>query len=729
MHAKRRRNGPGSAWVLPLGLLAAAPALAVTTIDAQADLAVTAEGRVVLVDVLANDPGTTPGSALSIHTRPANGTARVVKGRLEYTPAPGFQGRDSFSYLVKGVRSLGTATVTVDVGRALVLRGKVTDGPIANAEVQASVDGHVFTTQADADGNYGLEIIGVDGGMVTLGAQGSGDQAIVNFVSIVGGFDRLASEAGDDGELSRDENNQVQVTNVSTAQAYLMEVAAGGVPITDDAALEVAREAIDNGQLLTASAAIKLAVDGGFPLPEGTTDTLALLSNPGALEGFLTEVEEQAPGALAETINEIASDPNLTVPMAADDMVGTYTLVHDLGVPGTVNTGYIQGSRMTLDAGSGGEMVGPSPNHDPSVTWSFDEASGRAVVVPNSPFVLVSYEIIDGIGQVRRFDVTSRYEVAKLFEGNGRDTLAVTTTTDYSYPDNPGIPGGSRTGTATNIGIRDGAGSWPFTTGEIAGTTRSMAISDTAYANSNYNGSELFTFAADGTGSRADGPAFDWDIDEAGRLRVVYGDGSTGAYARVSSDGRGAEGLAFDWTSANGNRSAMLQISALADGFTFDAGTAQADWMSGQSISRTAYLASDTGFHILLRAGYLGWTLSLSESGMWPVPAGWTVQGGVMDLTMYRNGSNEPVHWCQVGVDGCYINMVRRWRPVASDGNRIHVIEEFLWDIDGDGDLDVTNQRGNFYDSGIAVPFAPPRLDVPKAVARPATKPDTRSGR
>lgn len=729
MNRNPRRTAAGARWLLPIGLLAVTPALAVTRLPAQPDQALTATGRNIVIDVTANDAaGARP--AVSIHKRPAHGTAAVVGGRISYTPDPGFTGRDTFEYLVKGVRSLGTATVTVDVGRALVLRGKVTDSPIVEAAVQATVDGNVFNTQADAEGNYAIEVIGLDGGMVTLAAQGNGSQAMASFNSVVGGFDRLVAEAGADGELAREENNQVQVTNLSTAQAYLMQEAMGGVPITDDAALEVAREAIDNGRLLAAAAAIQLAVDGGFELPEGVTDTLSLLNTPGALDGFVDGVEALVPGALAAAMNAIVSDPDLTVPTSVDDLIGTYTLAYDLGVPGTVNTGYIQGERLTLAEDGTGELVLPAPSADPGITWTLDPETGRAVVIPDNAPVQISYQVVEGYGQIQRASVTSRYEFALLFQGSGRDTLAMTRTTDYWYPENPEVPGGQNVGTSTVLGLRDGAGTMAFDAAELAGTTRGMAISDTPYFSNNFNGAELFSFSSDHTGQRADGIGFTWDVDASGRLQVDYGDGSSATYARVSSDGRGAEGLALDWTSSSGMRSASLQLSAVAEDFTFDAANAQADWLSGQNVSRTAYLPENTGFHVLLREQGLGWTLSLGEGFQSVVPGSWTVPGGRMEFSQYRDGDT-PVNRCEPHMSNCYLYQTRRWRPVAADGNRVYVIEEFLWDTDGDGVPEVQNQRSNFYDSGHPVPFTAPRAPVRKALPAPASpgKPALRTGR
>lgn len=698
----------GRAITLALGLAAALPvgAQGRPANGAEADAAITAQGRAITIDVLANDAERGADVRVAIVSRPANGSAVVQGGLVRYTPRPGFVGTDRFEYMAAGRRRAGFATVTVDVGRALVLRGRVTDGPIANAEVDASLGDHVFATQADANGDYSLEVIAVGGGgMLTVGAQGVGDQSAANFVSVAGEFDRLVQEAGEDGVLTRDENNQVQVTNVSTAQAYLMQVANGGAPVTTDAALVAARESVDNAQLLRLAGAIKLVVDGGHSLPEGTGDTLALISDPAALEGFLAAVEAEQPGALAETMNAIAGDPNLTTPSTAADFVGGTTLVFELGRPGTISTGYISGHRMELNADGTGAYVMNAPNADPSVSWTFED--GRAVIIPNSPAVQLSFPFIEGKGQVRQLSTTSRYEISRLYAGeNGRDSLAVTTTVHLSYPDNPELPPETRVGTATNFGIRD-SGLLGFAAAEVAGTTRSLYISDTPYRDSNFSGAALHTFAADGTGSRADGRAFTWTVNGQGRLLVAYPDGTSASYARLNDDGRKGEGIAADWRSGDGRRSAAQSLSMVRDpaaGFTTDG--AQRDWQSGFYLSRTTATPDNTDFWIALGAAQQGWVVSYGPGGPFVTRVGWNVVDGVMDAPYYRNGSNQPVHFCQLGVNGCYLWMQRRWTPVAADGDRIYVLEEFLRDIDGDGDLDVFNQRNNFYEAGIAPDFA-----------------------
>ena len=621
-----------------------------------------------------------------------------------YTPAAGYTGSDSLQYTAKGTAGTGIGTVRIQVGQALVLQGKITDSPIANALVTATVGGFHFSTTADADGNYSLPIVGLGDPMVTMAAQGTGAQSAASFLSVLGEFDRLQSEAGD-STLTRDENNQVQVTNVSTAQAYLLQVANGGAPVTDDEQLVTAREGLANGDLLNMAAAIKLVVDAGYALPAGVTDTLALISDPSALATFTQAVNADDPDAFGNAINEIAADPDLTVPSAAGDMLGTYTLVFDLGTPGTVSNGYIQGARLTLNADGTGSYVRAAPNLDPSVTWTFE--NGRAVIVPNAPVVNTSYEFVGGV-QVRRLSSETRIELSKLFDGNGRDTLAVTSTETISYPDNPGIPGGTRTGTGTNIGIRDEQGIVPIEPADLVGTTRAVWVGDTPYANSNFTGMDLFTFSAGGAGQRSSGATFNWTVDGLGRLQVAFANGAQASYAQAQrrrSQGRGCRrGMAYQ------RRRAQRRHVDVGGG----------RWRAVHHRQRRAAVALGLQRQPLqarrprlLRgpgAEYSrGWAVSYDYNASTSASTrlGWSVTNGVLDAVSYRDGANQPVHFCTVGVNGCYIFQVRRWRPVAADENRAYVIEEFLWDTDLDGDLDVTNQRANFYDASVAPAFAP----------------------
>ena len=81
---------------------------------AQDDRAVVAGGMTsVLVDVLRNDGELGPGLRILKAFKPAHGSVSVENGRIRYTPAPGFQGSDSFKYMAQAEKSQpGQATVS-----------------------------------------------------------------------------------------------------------------------------------------------------------------------------------------------------------------------------------------------------------------------------------------------------------------------------------------------------------------------------------------------------------------------------------------------------------------------------------------------------------------------------------------------------------------------------------------------------------------------------------------
>jgi hypothetical protein len=655
------------------------------------DRAITAQGRAVLIDVRANDAGITGLRGMKIRSRPAHGTASVVGGQIRYVPAAGFRGRDRFTYIVSGSSGTGTATVFVEVGDTLVLQGRVVDSPIANALVTASVGGHDFSAQANANGDYSVEIIALDSNMVSMDARGVGAQSFVRLVSTVGDFDRIAEEAGGDRVLTRQENNQVQVTNLSTAQTRLLTAANGGSPVLDDVQLAVARESIDNGQLLQQAAAIKLVVDGGYPLPEGTTDTLALISVPTTLSQFIAEVNADDPAALANAIQEVVEDPELRVPVDSASLVGSYALIGDFGPPDALNVRLVQGAQLTLAANGTGSYASFRPNPQPSVTWSFD--GGVADITPTNPMIVEFFPFVQGV-QVRALSRDLRYRMSKLFAGEGRDTLSLTTTSEITYPDNPELQGFTQTGTTTLVGVRDEGGIEPLTAAEIMGS-RSLRVpaSLTPLPPSTLGGgSEIFTFFANGTGQRADGAPTTWSIDALGRLQLTLNNGDNATFRRVKRDGLGGEGMLGDWVTNGNERSAAFAVSAVSNGFVFDQANAERSWRSGFVLGNATIQVQDDFAFVLDPAG-----IAFQRSNI-TVPMGWSFSNGAVDINAYRNGSNQPVHFCQVGVNGCRIAVTRRWRAIGRGGDRVYVMEEFFQDLDNNGTLDLSIRRTNYYD-------------------------------
>ncbi|HEU4814307.1 MAG TPA: Ig-like domain-containing protein [Xanthomonadaceae bacterium] len=689
--------------VLAAGLALCLPAFgkgAPTPHAPMPDEAVTSVAMPVAIDVLANDTLGSGKAMVSLASQPAHGKARVVGTHVVYQPEAGFEGSDSFEYRIVGSGRPEAARVSVDIGVAFTIEGAVVDAPIPFAEVRATIGGRSYLTTANADGEYRLSLIGTGDDMVVLGARGGADQAAVNFLSILGQFDRLRAEAGD-GVLDRTENNQVQVTHVSTAEAFLLQAASPG-EIATDAELQAARDALDMGALLQMAAAIKLVVDEGFPLPAGVDDTLEMISNPGAFQQFVAEAEATSPGALEEASQATLADPAVTPPATAADYVGEYTLINEIGAPGTIRVGIGQGERLELAADGTGRYLNTALNGDPSLAWTF--SGNEAVAVFNNPVTFTSYPNIQGYGQVRQLVTQNQVSVTRLVDGGGRDIFGVSYQSHVSYPDNPELGEFDTAYSGSMMAIHDGAAGNPFLSTEFP-ALRTLPVVRPAHINA--SGYALMDFAADGTGLRDDGVAFGWTLDADGRVLVEYANGSWSRYTRLATDGGKADGViaVHEW---NGMMLAEWSISNVFDGsLSFDAANLADSWRSGFDLSQAAYEPNLLGLYLVLdpdgsavmASRYAGDPNTYRTHQTWR----YNPDAGSMESTLYFNNTGW-VPSCTPPVNGCFVAVQRRWHPLAVDGNRIFVIEELAWDADGDLDLDVRHQRGNFYDRE-AAPF------------------------
>ncbi|WP_041523728.1 tandem-95 repeat protein [Gilvimarinus agarilyticus] len=138
------------------------------------DVVATDEDNLVSINVAANDTDVDTGdnpdvSTLAIATAPANGTAVVNNGLIDYTPDADYAGSDSFTYTIED--SNGTvsnaATVTVSVIG-------VNDVPVAVADPASvdeddSVEVDVLANDSDIDGSLDVTTVAI----VNDGAHGT----------------------------------------------------------------------------------------------------------------------------------------------------------------------------------------------------------------------------------------------------------------------------------------------------------------------------------------------------------------------------------------------------------------------------------------------------------------------------------------------------------------------------------------------------------------------------
>ena len=178
---------------------------------------------------------------------------------LVYTPNPGFFGDDGLKYRLVNTNAdqvsvNSGAAVALKVEAALALQGVVSDGPIANAKVVATLGTQTFSTDADAQGRYSLPVrTSRPTDFLSLVATGVGVQSTVVLSSLVGEAAGLAAQAKD-GQLSSDTSPALQVSHLTAAMTGLL-AQAGPLPATD-VALADAMQQLNTEDLLDAAALV-----------------------------------------------------------------------------------------------------------------------------------------------------------------------------------------------------------------------------------------------------------------------------------------------------------------------------------------------------------------------------------------------------------------------------------------------------------------------------------------
>ncbi|MEM7052912.1 MAG: Ig-like domain-containing protein, partial [Pseudomonadota bacterium] len=222
-------------------------------------------GSDVFIDVLSNDSDP-DGDALTVTsvTQPASGS--VVNGGdfVTYTPAPGFQGEDSFTYTVSDGTETATATVTVTVAN---------DPPVANADSTSTESGvpvliDVLANDSDPNGDA-LSLVAVS-------------PANGGTTSIVGDQVRFEPEVGFTGTASFTYTVQDAGGAEVTGQVTVIVTAPNNPPVAQDDLLAT--------DLTSIAFADVLANDSD---PDGDPLVITeLLNLPGADVAIITVTED-----------------------------------------------------------------------------------------------------------------------------------------------------------------------------------------------------------------------------------------------------------------------------------------------------------------------------------------------------------------------------------------------------------------------------------------------------
>jgi hypothetical protein len=325
---------------------------------------------------------------------------------------------------------------------SVTLNGLVTDGPIANANVSIEVGGETITTTADENGAYSATVsIDDDLGdsLVTATATGPEENSIIKLKSLLGSANQLVAIAGEDGRLGADELFSVNVTNVSTANVIVLEIANDGVIQTLEQ-LADAEVASDSSLILPFATAIKLVIDyaaanPSLALPEGVLNTLELVSNAEIASAYLSNAQTNAPEIYQEAQDAILNDENLVNSnIDADAIVGTFYLISPEGTFGG-------GRQLNFEASGMGQDITiiQSGQESGSQSFTWENTTDGVLATYVDPLVFVSFpfdpEYGDPLsGQIEQNTKTVSANYKVIAESANSLQLGIQYTTLSSYP-------------------------------------------------------------------------------------------------------------------------------------------------------------------------------------------------------------------------------------------------------------------------------------------------------
>jgi hypothetical protein len=607
----------------------------------------------------------------------------------------------------------------------------VTDAPIPNAVVTATVGTKTFTATADANGVYSLAVE-IDeanvGDFVTLNARGAGDQSFVEFTSLAGSFQALAQAAGNDATLSSDENFSTQITNVSTAEAVLLQDANGGQPVESDALLASLGGKLDGQDVLDLAATIKLLVDDSddYPMPTGATSILALASDADARQQLIDDVSEKDPTAFSAAQKAIAADPSLSHALSAAD-VKDFTsamLSTDAGFSFNYTN---RAANYTFETdGTGFVSTG---SFDAPMTWKIEGSTLHITYV--QPVETVSYDTENcvgggGVRQVQAHYFTQDVTLAFLSER----TVATTEASHIIYADCASLAARDVTTTHARTILTE-ADALPIEIAELRDSTHTIYVFDNATQRVMADVADL---KADGTGTtRLTNQSFTWALDDTGHfVTATFNDGTVAEYRSLREIDAVTSDLIYEIRTPGGSVYTDIGASVYADpDYSVDF-TAQdvpgrfyqfgiGDETSSDARLKGFRLRFDddgTGAHEVDYVDTNGNVVTEDETVQPGYALRWTLENGTV-VVRRTFDSVTGAKACVYGTANCVLFDERRILPIAADGARIYWVEKRRLDFSGLKANTPSNNLVRFYDyeplTGAAVQSA---AGAPRAVTR-----------
>ena len=393
----------------------------------------------------------------------------------------------------------------------LTISGLATDSPITNGEISVNVAGRDITIDvtADENGNYSVDLLLDDSeatSFISIIAHGVAEQANAGLITLLGTAGQLSAKAGEDNILTQNENFAVNVTNITTAQYALAKLANDGENITSDAELETLTQSLNYDEVLTLATAIKVAIDKAannpnLALPEGITDTLALVENIAATQEYVQGVINEP--EFAEAQEEIFEDENLIDTSSVWNVPDVYYVLPQ----GSLSSG------MTLrfnEDGTGTEGAY-------SFTWEQANGEINANIIEDETIeVSEGFEsrLVNGeMVQIRAHYIFIDFSVKRLSSGDNTDIILYKSTQVIHFPDGE-VADETKHNSSTNSAVKNN--------GVIDIMHTGAGIAYLPFNDENPDNSSIVTFRADEFILNADGTAhatvnnmdFTWEVED-----------------------------------------------------------------------------------------------------------------------------------------------------------------------------------------------------------------------
>ena len=332
-----------------------------------------------------------------------------------------------------GATAAADVNVTISANiLSFTVSGLVTVSPVADANVEFKIDDQSFTTTADANGLYSI-LIAIDDSyldkIIEAIATGPEANSPLKLVSLLGSVEDIIQAAGADGILTKDELFDVNITNITTALAVLLEQANGNQSIIDKSVYLQAENELNADSLLPYAIAIKLILDFSvnqptLALPNGFSDTYSFLKDQQQIGAYLNVVFSNFVTEYNQALNELLADNeiiNPSIETAGIPLANDYYFTNP-----TKSIFPLKYSQLTLNDDGTGNLT--EQNGSANFTYTINDNS-ILIAFPGIGYVEEEFSS----GTIRQ-TISSSRALTWLHSSNDRDIVIIENITYTHFP-------------------------------------------------------------------------------------------------------------------------------------------------------------------------------------------------------------------------------------------------------------------------------------------------------